>query len=103
MANPRDFYRYINNQKKDRQGIQKRGGNGVAELDSERAEELIGQFSDAFSKTEYNEVQLIRRLAPFMDSIVVSTEGVIKRLESHKSFRTFVLHPRVLKELQCSK
>ena len=69
-ANPRDFYRYINNQKKDRQGIpplKKRGGNGVAELDSERAEDLIGQFNDAFNKTEYNEVPLTRRSAPFMD------------------------------------
>ena len=60
--------------KKDMQCIpplKKRGGNGVAELDSERAEELIGQFNDAFNKTEYNE-------APFMQSILVSTEGVIK-------------------------
>ena len=84
-ANPRDFYRYINSQKKkkkkDRQGIpplKTRGGNGVAELDSDRAEELIGQFNDAFNKTEYNEVPLTRRLAPFMDSIVMSSEGMIK-------------------------
>ena len=50
----------------------KRGGNGVAELDSERAEKLISQFNDAFNKTEYNEVPLTRRSTPFMDSIVVS-------------------------------
>ena len=54
--------------------LKKKGGNGVAELDSERAEELIGQFNDAFNKTEYNEV-------PFMESILVSTEGVIKLLK----------------------
>ena len=49
-VNPRDFYRYINSKKKkkkDRQGIpplKKRGGNGVTESDSGRAEELqIGQ------------------------------------------------------------
>ena len=65
-------------------------GNGVAELDSERAEELIGQFNDAFNKTEYNEVPLTRRSAPFMNSSLVSTEGVIvtQRLESLKSLRT---------------
>ena len=56
--NPRDFYRCLNSpkkkKKKKRQDILpliKREENGVAELDSERAEELIGQFNDAFSKT----------------------------------------------------
>ena len=39
-ADPRDFYRYINNNKI-----------------------LIGQFNDAFNKTEYNEVWLTRWLA----------------------------------------
>ena len=57
------------------------GGNGVAKFDSERAEELIGQFDDAFNKTEYNDVPLTRRSVSFMDSIVVSTEGVIKLLK----------------------
>ena len=66
--NPRAFYRYISSQTKDRQGIpplKKKGGNGVTEL--EKAEELIGQFNGAFNKTEYNEVLLTRRSAPFMD------------------------------------
>ena len=104
-VNPRYFYRYINSQKEDRQGIpplKKRGGNGVAELDSERAEELIGQFSNAFNKTEYNEVPLTRRSAPSMDSIMVSTEGVIKLLKGlnpSKALGPDELHPRVLKEL----
>ena len=84
-ANPRDFYRYKNSKKKKRH----RGGNGVSELDSERAEELIGQFNDAFNKTEYNEVPLTRRSVPFMHSIVLSSEGVItQRLYSLKSLRT---------------
>ena len=43
------------------------GGNGVAKFDSERAEELIGQFDDAFNKTEYNDVPLTRRSVSFMD------------------------------------
>ena len=37
-ANPRDFYRYINGQKKDTQGIpplKRRNGNGVAESNLE--------------------------------------------------------------------
>ena len=91
--------------KKDRQGIpplKERGGNGLAELDSENAEELIGQFNDAFNKTEYNEVPLTSRSAPFMDSTVVSTEGVSKLLKGLNPSKTLgpdELHPRVLKEL----
>ena len=37
-ANPKDFYRYINSQKKDAQGIpplKKRNGGGVAQSESE--------------------------------------------------------------------
>ena len=40
-ANPRDFYRYINSQKKDTQG----------ESEMQQADELNGQFTDAFNKT----------------------------------------------------
>ena len=39
-ANPKDFYRYINSQKKDAQGIpplKKRNGGGVAQSESEKA------------------------------------------------------------------
>ena len=91
--------------KKDKQGIpplKKRGGNGVAELDSERTEELTGEFNNAFNKTEYNEVPLTRRSVPFMDSIMVSTEGVIKLLKGLNPSKTFgpdALHPGVPKEL----
>ena len=104
-ANPREFYRYINSQRNYRQGLpplKKRGGNGVAELDSERAEELIGQFNDAFNKTENRKVLLTRRSAPFMDSIVVSLEEVIKLLKGlnpSKALGPDELHPRVLQEL----
>ena len=87
---------------KDEFRFKRWGGNGVAELDSERAEELIGQFNDAFNKTEYNEVPLTRRWVPFMDSIVVSSEGLIKLLKGlnpSKALEPDELHPRVLKEL----
>ena len=42
-ANPRDFYRYINSQKKDTQGIpplKKRQGSGLAQSDFEKASEF---------------------------------------------------------------
>ena len=41
-ANPKDFYRYINSQKKDSQGItplKKRNGSGVAQSESEREQQ----------------------------------------------------------------
>ena len=46
-ANPRDFYRYINSQKKDTQGIlpqRRRNNSGLAESELEQAEEFNGQF-----------------------------------------------------------
>ena len=52
-ANPRDFYRYINSQKNDTQGIpplKKRNGSGIAQSEFEKAEEFNGQFSDVFTK-----------------------------------------------------
>ena len=55
-ANPRDFYRYINSQKKDTQGIpplKQRNGNGVAQSDLEKTEEFNGQFTDLFNKNEH--------------------------------------------------
>ena len=55
-ANLKDFYRYINNQKKkDAQGIsplKKRNGCGVAQSESEKAAEFNGQFTDVFTKSE---------------------------------------------------
>ena len=52
-ANHRDFYRYINSQKKDTQGIpplKRKNGKGVAQSDLEKAEEFNSQFTDVFSK-----------------------------------------------------
>ena len=51
-AKPRDFYRYINSQKKDTQGIpalKRKNGKGVAQSDLEKAEEFNGQFTDVFN------------------------------------------------------
>ena len=55
-ANPRDFYRYINSQKKDTKGIpplKRKNGKGVAQSDLEKAEESDGQFTDVFNKNEH--------------------------------------------------
>ena len=104
-ANPRDFYRYINSQKKDIQGtppLKRRNGNGVAKSDLEKAEEFNGQLPDVFNKNEHTQVPLLDRSAPFMDDIVVSKDGVTKLLKSlnpSKALGPDELHPRVLKEL----
>ena len=104
-ANPRDFYWYINNQKKDTQGIpplKRKTGKGVAQSDLEKAEEFNGQFTDVFNKNEYTQVPLLDRSAPFMNDIAVSKDGVIKLLKGlnpSKALEPDGLHPRVLKKL----
>ena len=83
-ANPRDFYRYINSQKKDAQGIpplKKRQGSGLAQSDFEKVSEFNGQFTDVFTKSEHSQVPLLDRSAPFMEDIVVTKEGVTKLLK----------------------
>ena len=104
-ANPRDFYRYINSQKKDNQGIpplKRRGGTGITAAKIERAEEYNGQFTDVFNKNDHIEVPFLSRSATFMGDIVVSNGGVTKRLKGlnpSKALGRDELHPRVLKEL----
>ena len=104
-ANPRDFYRYINGQKKDTQGIpplKRRNGNGVAESELEQADEFYGQFTDVFNKNEHSQVPLPNQSAPFMDEIVLLAVGVtklLKGLNPSKALGPDELHPRVLKEL----
>ena len=61
-VNPKDFYRYTNSQRKDNQGIpplKRRNGSGLAESETEQAEEFNGQFIDVFSKTSESEVPLL--------------------------------------------
>ena len=104
-ANSRDFYRYINSQKKDNQGIphlKRRGGTGITTSEIEQAEEFNGQFTDVFNKNDHSEVPFLSRSAPFMDDTVVSNEGVTKRLKGlnpSKALGPDELHPRVLKEI----
>ena len=102
-ANPRDFYRYINSQKKDTQGIpplKRRNGSGLVESELEQAEEFNGQFTDVFNKSEYTQVPLPNRSAPFLEEIHVSAEGVTKLhkgLNPSKALGPDELHPRILK------
>ena len=76
-ANPQGFYRYINSQKKDNQGIpplKSRRGTGIAASEIEQAEEFNGQFTDVFNKSDHNDVPFLSGSAPFMDDIVVLNE-----------------------------
>ena len=104
-TNPRDFYRYINSQKKDNQGIpplKRRGGTDITASEIEQAEEFNGQFTDVFNKSDHSEVPFLSRSAAFMDDIVVSNEGVtklLKGLNPSKVLGPDELHPRVLNEL----
>ena len=98
-ANPKDFYRYTNSQKKDAQGIpplKKR--NNVAHSDSEKAAEFNGQFTDVFTKSEYSQVPLLYRSAPFMEDIVITKERVtklLKGLNPTKALGPDELHHRI--------
>ena len=104
-ANPSDFYRYINSQKKDTQSIpplKRKNGKGVAQSDLEKAEEFNGRLTDVFNKNEHTQVPLLERSVPFMNDIAVSKDGVIKLLKGLNPSKTLgpdELHPRVLKEL----
>ena len=83
-ANPRDFYQYTNSQKKDTQGIpplNRRNGSGLAESELEQAEEVNGQFTYVFNKSEHTQVTLPNRSPPFLEEIHVSAEGVTKLLK----------------------
>ena len=104
-ANPRDFCRYINSQKKDTQGIPpmtRRNGKCAAQSNLEKAEEFNGQFTDVFNKYEHTRAPLLDRPATFMDDIVVSKDGVtklLKGLNPSKALGPDEFHPRVLKKL----
>ena len=67
------MYPYISSQKKDNQGfppLKRRGGTGITASEIEQAEELNGQFTDVFNKSDHIEVPFLSRSAPFMDDVV---------------------------------
>ena len=58
-TNPRVFYRYINSQKNDTQGISpqtRRNSSGLVESELKKTEEFNGQFTDVFNKGEHKQV-----------------------------------------------
>ena len=60
-ANHKDFYQYINRQKKDRVSLLwkiEMEASGVAKSESEKAAEFNGQLTDVFTKSEYSQVPL---------------------------------------------
>ena len=82
--------------------MKKTNGGGVAQSESEKAAEFNGQLTDVFTKSEYSQVPLQDRSAPFMEDIVVTKEGVtklLKGLNPSKALGPDELHPRFLKEL----
>ena len=96
-TNPTDFYRYINNQKKDTQGIpplKRKNGNVLLSRISKRQRNSM--------VNEHTQVPLLDRSAPFMNDIAVSKDEVVKLLKGlnpSKALGPDELHPRVLKEL----
>ena len=83
-ANPRNFYRYTNCQRKDNQGIpplKTRNGSGLAETEPDQEEGFNGQFTDVFIQSRFHEAHLFGRSALQMNVIVVSTEGITKLLK----------------------
>ena len=61
--------------------LQRRNRRGVAKSEIEKADELNGQFTDAFTKTEHSQVPLLDRSVLFMEEIVFTKEGVMKLLK----------------------
>ena len=80
--------------------MKKRNGSGIAQSEFEKAEEFNGLFSDVFTKSEYKQVPLMDRSAPFMRDIVVTKEGMTKLLKGLNPSKALGPDlPRVLKEL----
>ena len=86
-TNPRNFYRNVNSQRKDNQGIpplKKRDDSGLAECESDQAEEFNGQFTNGFTQNRFNEALLLDRSALQMNDIAGNLTS--ERFEFIKSY-----------------
>ena len=97
------FWKYINNQKADKQGIPPlvRKDNTQAESDLERAEALNAQFTSVFTETKYESVP-IKMPQQKMPDLHIEKQGVtkiLKSLNTSKAMGPDAIHPRILKEL----
>ena len=101
---PKPFWKYINRQKKDTQGIpplKNRNGH-LAESDKDKAQTLNDQFTSVFTKFTGDAVPFLRRKFPKMDDIKVTVKGVtklLKGLNPSKASGPDKIHPKILKEL----
>ena len=98
------FWKYINSQKADKQGIPTlvTKDNKSAETDAQKAEALNDQFTSVFTKTEYESVPLEKDQTKEMPAITITVKGVekiLKGINPSKAKGPDNIHPRVLKEL----
>ena len=73
-ANPKDFYRYMNSQKKVVQGIpplNKRNGSGITQSESKTVTEFNDQFTDMLTKSLHSEVPLLNKSAPSCEILLL--------------------------------
>ena len=97
------FWKYINNQKADKQGIPPlvKKDQTMAETDKEKAEALNTQFASVFTETVYDSVP-ITMPSTKMPDITIDKKGVtnlLKGLNTTKAMGPDAIHPRILKEL----
>ena len=79
-ANPSDFYRYINSQKKRHPRYstpEKEERKGCCSVGSRKGRGIQWSVYGCVKKNEHTQVPLLDRSAPFMNDIAVSKDGVI--------------------------
>ena len=83
------FWRYINNQKADKQGIPPlvTTDQKVANSDEEKAETLNNKFTSVFTRTEYPSIPLNTPTVKTPE-IFITKKGVEKILKCHPSLHT---------------
>lgn len=98
------FWKYINKQKADKQGIPPllTKDNKSAEIDKDKAETLNQQFTSVFTRSEYDSIPYQQPTTESMSKIIVTKERVdkiLKGLNITKAMGPDNIHPRVLIEL----
>ncbi|XP_071153721.1 uncharacterized protein [Mytilus edulis] len=98
------FWKYIKNQKADKQGIPplKTHDKKTADTDQQKAEALNTQFTSVYTETEYESIPYKTPPVDKIINIIVTTKGVekiLKNINASKAMSPDGIHPRVLKEL----
>ena len=102
---PKPFWKNINSQKSDKQGIPplQNKSKRIADTDVLKAEALNEQFFSVFCMNKYDSVPYSIPKVPSMPSISVTPKGVrelMKGLNVAKAMGPDQLHPHVLKSLR---